>query len=121
MDSQKKCSNKKHSDINAISYCLECNLYLCNKCTNIHIKYLDTHHNYNLDKNIQEIFTGICKEPNHKDLLEFYCKSHNKLCCAACLSKIKGDKFGQHFDCDVCLIKEIEEEKKVKLKIILNV
>ena len=116
MDEQKKCSNKKHSDINAVSYCYECKLYLCNKCTNYHIEYLDTHHNYNLEKNNQEIFTGLCNELKHGNELEFYCRTHNKLCCAACLSKIKGKGNGQHHDCDVCLIKEIEEEKKNKLK-----
>ena len=116
MEGQKKCSNKKHSEINAISYCLECNLYLCNKCTNIHLEYLDTHHNYNLDKNIPEnIFTGLCKEPNHKDKLEFYCKSHNILCCGACLCKIIEKGKGQHFECSVCTVENIKEEKKSNL------
>ena len=115
MEGQKKCSNKKHSEINAISYCLECNYYLCNKCTNYHLEYLDTHHNYNLDKNFQDIFTGICKEQNHKDKLEFYCKPHNTLCCAACLSKIKEKGHGQHFECEVCCVENIKEEKKNKL------
>ena len=116
MENQKKCSNKKHSDINAINYCTECNLYLCNKCINHHSELLDNHHLYNLDKKIEDMFTGICKEPNHKVELEFYCKTHNKLCCAACLSKIKGKGSGQHFDCDVCLLEEIKEEKRNKLK-----
>ena len=31
------------------------------------------------------------------------------------MSKIKGKYFGQHFDCDVCSIDEIQEEKKNKL------
>ena len=115
MEGQKKCSNKKHSEINAISYCLECNLYLCNKCTNYHLELLDTHHNCTLDKNHQDIFTGLCKEKNHKNKLEFYCKSHNTLCCAACLSKIKEKGNGEHFECDVCCIETIKEEKKNKL------
>ena len=82
MDNQKKCSAKKHSDINAISYCMECNIYMCNKCINLHSELHENHHNYNLDKNIQEIFTGVCKEEKHKQELEFYCKTHSKLCCA---------------------------------------
>ena len=44
MEIIKKCSNKKHSELNAISYCLEYNLYLCNKCSNYHKEYTDTHH-----------------------------------------------------------------------------
>ena len=116
MENQKKCSNKKHSEINAVSYCQECNLYLCNKCTNYHLEYWDTHHNYNLDKNNQNIFTGFCQEINHKNELKYYCKNHNTLCCAACLCKIKDNTNGQHFNCDVCLIEKIKEEKKNKLK-----
>ena len=116
MENQKKCSNKKHSELNALNYCLECNIYLCNKCSIYHSEYLDTHHLYNIDINIQEIFTGLCKEPNHKNKLEFYCKTHNILCCAACLSKIKGEENGQHNECNVCLIKEIQEEKKNNLQ-----
>ena len=46
----------------------------------------------------------------------FYCKNHNILCCAACLSKMEVNGFGQHFNCEVCLIKDIKEEKKKKLK-----
>ena len=56
MENMKKCSNKKHSELNAISYCLECNLYLCNKCSNYHNEYTDTHHFSNLSKSNQEIF-----------------------------------------------------------------
>ena len=116
MEEQKKCFNKKHLEINAISHCQECNLYLCNKCTNIHQEYLDIHHIYNLDKNkIDDIFTGLCKEPNHKDKLQFYCKIHKILCCAACLCKIKEEGNGQHSDCDVCSLETIKEEKKNKL------
>ena len=115
MEVQEKCSNKKHSKLNAISYCEECDLYLCNKCENIHIEYLDTHHLINLEQHNHEIFTGLCQEVNHKNKLEYYCKNHNKLCCAACLCKIKSSGNGEHHDCDVCLIKEIKEEKKNKL------
>ena len=115
MENQKKCSNKKHSEINAIIFCPECNIYLCNKCSNNHTDILENHLILNLGKNSEEIFIDMCSEPNHKNKLEFYCKNHNKLCCAACLSKIKGEGNGQHFDCNVCLIKEIKDEKKNKL------
>ena len=116
MEKQKKCSSKKHEDINAIYYCLECNLYMCNKCITHHSELFENHHKYNLDKNIQEIFTGICKESNHRKELDFFCKTHNQLCCAACLSKIKEKGNGQHTDCNVCLIEEIKDEKINKLK-----
>ena len=116
MENRKKCSNKKHSEANAIAYCHECDIYLCNKCKNHHIELFESHQNYDLNNNNQEIFSGICKELNHKNKLEYYCKNHNILCCAACLCKIKGKGNGQHHDCNVCLIEEIKEEKKSKLK-----
>ena len=115
MEAQKKCSQKKHADINAISYCQECNKYMCNKCENMHNELFEDHHIYKLNENINEIFTGICKELNHKNELEFYCKNHNKLCCSYCISNIKEKGFGQHSECNVCLIDKIKEEKKGKL------
>ena len=117
MEKRKKCSCKKHSEINAISHCLECDINMCNKCSTLHEEILESHHKYNINENINdtEIFTGYCKEEKHKNELEFYCKSHNQLCCAACISKIKTKYNGQHTDCDVCLINEIQNLKKDKL------
>ena len=116
MENQQKCSLKKHQENNAISYCSECNIYLCNKCGNHHSELFENHSVFNLDKNAQEIFTGICKEFNHKKELIYYCKDHNILCCAACLSKIKDKENGKHHDCNVCTIEEIKNEKNSKLK-----
>ncbi len=112
----KKCSNKKHLDTSAISYCRDCKIYLCNKCQNLHSELLDDHHLYNIDKDINSLFTGFCNKNKHYNQLQFYCKNHNELCCAACLCKIKGEEFGQHKDCTVMPISEIKEEKKKKLE-----
>ena len=73
------------------------------------------HHPYKLNKE-EEIFTGFCKEKNHPNKLEYFCKEHNQLCCAACLCKLKENGDGKHKDCDVCNIKSIKDEKKNKLK-----
>ena len=89
---------------------------MCNKCEKIHSSILPEHHIYNLKEDIKDVFTGFCKEENHADKLLYYCKVHNQLCCAACLCKIKSDGNGQHNECTVCMIKEIESEKKNKLK-----
>ena len=111
------CSLKKHSEIDAINYCKDCQIYLCNKCQSHHSELFENHILFNLDKDINDIFTGYCKEEKHlKYELEFYCKLHNKLCCAACISKIKSNVYGQHKDCEVCFIKDIADEKKNKLK-----
>ena len=98
-----KCSLKKHEEINATSYCQECKIYMCNKCENYHSELFQNHHEYKLDKNINEIFTGFCQEKNHLEKLEFYCKNHNKLCCSSCIAKIKREGKSQHTDCNVCL------------------
>ena len=64
---------------------------------------------------MDEIFTGYCMEKDHNEKLEFFCKNHNKLCCASCLCKIKDKGKGQHNKCDVCIIESIEKDKKNKL------
>ena len=112
----KKCTLKKHEEINAIIYCQECKIFMCNKCENHHSELFQNHLVYMLDKDISEIFTGYWKEIEHYDKLEFYCKNHNKLCWAACISKIKREGKGQHTDCNVCNIEDIKDEKKNKLK-----
>ena len=68
-----------------------------------------------MEKNTEEIFTGFCPLKNHYIELKYFCKNHNKLCCAACIAKINKIGDGQHRDCDVCIIHEIKEEKKKKL------
>ncbi len=89
---------------------------MCKKCIENHSKFLDNHNLYKIDKDNQDIFTGYCTEKDHLEILNFFCKNHNKLCCASCLCKIKNNKYGQHTDCEVCLINDIKEEKKNKLK-----
>ena len=70
----------------------------------------------NLEEGSGHIFTGLCKEDKHNKELEFFCKTHNQLCCAVCLCKIKKKKIGKHKDCDVCIIEDIKDEKINKLK-----
>ena len=96
MDINIGCSSKGHEKINAIIYCLECKIYMCNKCLNFHSTLFQSHHTYNLDKNMEEIFTGLCKENNHNIKLEYYCKNHNILCCCACIAKIKKNGRKSH-------------------------
>ena len=115
MEYQKKCFSDEHKEIDAISYCPECKIYMCNKCYNMHANLFKKHQSHNLNKD-EEIFTGYCSEKDHRDKLEYFCKNHNQLCCAACLCKLNGKGAGQHKDCDVCYIEKIKEEKKNKLK-----
>ena len=114
MEIKKKCFSEEHKEIDAVSFCPECRIYMCNKCANYHLPFFKNHHPFNLNKE-NEIFTGFCKEKNHPIKLEYFCKNHNQLCCAACLCKLNQIGDGQHKDCEVCLIQDIKEEKKNKL------
>ena len=69
-----------------------------------------------MNKNVNDIFTGLCSENNHNISLEYFCKTHNKLCCAACITKIEGEGKGQHSNCEICLLKDIKDEKINNLK-----
>ena len=111
----KNCSFKDHSEINAKSYCPICNIFMCNKCEIFHSKMFEKHQSINLDKYTKDFFTGFCKEENHSYELEYYCKTHKKLCCAKCVIKIGNKKEAIHKNCDVCTIEDIKEEKLNKL------
>ena len=116
MENHKKCSCKEHLEYDSISYCQKCEIYMCNKCQDIHSNLCPNHQQFIikiLDNDIQEIFTGLCKEKNHPNILDYFCKTHNKLCCANCLCKINGKGNGIHKDCDVCFIEDIKNKKKL--------
>ena len=115
MNIKKICSFKIHKEIEAITYCHICKIYMCNICSNYHDSLFENHQ-YSLNKNINEIFLDICKEENHQNKLEYFCKNHNILCCAFCITKIEGHGNGQHKNCEVCFIEDIKEEKKNRLK-----
>ena len=61
------------------------------------------------------IFINICPEKFHQNKLEYFCKTHNKLCCVACISKIASRGYGQHLKCDICDIEEISFSKLPEL------
>ena len=115
-----KCSSIDHKEIEALSFCNDCNLYMCNKCEKHHSElFKNKHHNQiklEKGKDFAELFIGLCNEKNHKLDLQYFCKTHNILCCAQCIAKIKAKENGQHSDCDICLIEDIENEKRNKLK-----
>ena len=91
--------------------------YICVINASIFIQiYLKIIKTYNLEKNIEEIFFGLCQENNHFIKLEYFCKTHNKLCCSSCIAKVKREGNCQHTDCDVCTIEDIKETKKNQLK-----
>ncbi len=115
METKSKCSFEEHKDSNAIKYCPKCQIYMCNKCEKTHMNLFKDHNEYKIENNDEEIFTGFCKEKSHQNILKYFCKDHNKLCCAACIAKINKKGDGQHKDCNICCIEDIKEEKKNKL------
>ena len=117
----KKCSSKNHKDLEAINYCQECKINMCTKCSNFHSEIFGNHHIEKLSTETNEIFDGFCSEKNHNLELEFFCITHNQLCCAACLCKIKNKGKGQHNECQVCNIEEIKNKKKNELDKNINI
>ena len=115
MEGNKKCSYNAHKELDAITFCEQCKIFMCNKCLNLHKGLFENHQQYNIDKNHNEIFIDICKEKGHEKKLEFFCKVHNELCCPLCIVKLNEKGYGQHKDCDVCSIENIKDEKKNKL------
>ena len=112
----KKCSLKEHEEIDAIKHCQECNINVCNKCEKVHFELFKNHHLYNLDNDIENIFTGFCKEYKHQFFeLEYFCENHNQLCCAACIAKIKGKGNGKHNNCKLIFVENVSKKKKANL------
>ena len=110
-----KCSLTEHNEFNANIYCQKCNIYMCNKCEKHHLSIFPNHQPISLEKDISQIFTGLCKVEGHQIELDYYCKTHNELCCAKCIAfKRKGN--GQHNGCDICNYEDIINDKKQNLK-----
>ena len=65
---RKKCSSNKHKDIDAISYCKNCKLYLCNKCRNMHSEFYDNHNLQELELNNLSNLTKLICNDNNKNL-----------------------------------------------------
>ena len=72
----KKWSSKDHENIDAVSYCRKCEIYMCNKCLKFYSQLFQKHQLFTLEKD-QEIFTGFCQEKEHNSQLKFFCKTHN--------------------------------------------
>ena len=110
-----KCYYNEHSEQTATNYCFKCNKFLCETCSTSHFDFNPKHNLFSVDKDLNLNFTGFCTEENHPNKLDYYCSTHNNLCCAACLCKINDKGDGQHAECKVCYIGDIKEEKKSKL------
>ena len=112
----KKCFSEEHLNIDAISYCPECRIYMCNKCEINHTNlFKEKHKIYKIENDLNDIFTGFCTKENHPNKLDYFCKTHNELCCANCIVKLNSKGNGQHKDCEILEIEKVKDEKKNKL------
>ena len=107
-----KCYYNEHSEQTATNFCFKCKKFLCETCSTSHYDTNPKHNLFSVDKDLHLNFTGFCNEGNHPNKLDYYCSTHNNLCCAACLCKLKENGDGQHTECKVCYIGDIKEEKK---------
>ena len=115
MEGEKKVCSVHYKD--GKYFCEDCCIYLCDKCEIYHSSVFLKHQLYDLNKeSVDEILKGRCQIEYHNKKFQYFCKTHNILCCGLCISKIEDDYNGQHSECDVCLIEDIQDEKKNNLK-----
>ena len=50
MENLRKCFTEEHKEIDSISFCPVCRIYMCNKCLNFHATLFKSHHPNNLNK-----------------------------------------------------------------------
>ena len=113
---ESKCSSINHRNIDAVIFCHICKKYFCNQCQSFHSDIFQNHITQKISNMNKKIFTGVCPDKNHINILEYYCKSHNQLCCVACIGKIKDEKNGKHNDCEIFKLKDIKPQKEKKFK-----
>ena len=112
-----KCSRKDHLNVDANIFCQNCKTFLCKECEEtFHSKIFSNHEIKKLNNEKELLFLGICHESNHLSKFEYFCKTHNKLCCAKCITRIKDEKNGQHSECDICKLNDIKDLKEKKFK-----
>jgi len=111
------CSLESHKDKLAIKSCSFCGLNLCKECYNIHYKFLPSHQLISLENDNDALnYTIYCSQKNHNNMtLNYYCETHNELCCALCLCLKKDNNYGIHNNCKIITVKEIENIKKQNL------
>ena len=113
---ESKCSSIGHRNIDAIIFCHMCKKYFCNQCQSFHSNIFQHHISQKISDMNKEIFTGLCQDKNHINILKYYCKNHNQLCCVACIGKIKDEINGKHNDCEIFKLKDIKPQKEKKFK-----
>ncbi len=59
-----------------------------------------------------------CQSESIQNIFEYdsFCKTHNHLCCSSYIEKNKSKYNYQYPDCDFCLIEDIKDEKRNRLK-----
>ncbi|XP_052058820.1 uncharacterized protein LOC127699119 [Mytilus californianus] len=85
------CYDDDGSSTEAVTWCIECEVFLCTDCEKHHIKSrtskdhktISTKDYHKLPKFMQEI-SSQCKD--HKKQFELYCSFHDCPCCVTCIT-----------------------------------
>ena len=107
-----KCSLENHSNKAAKVFCQDCKILMCEECNEKHLGICKLHNYHQLDK----ISNDKCKNAKHISEINFFCKSHNRLCNTKCNIYPKNNIYGQESICEIFLLNNIEEEQRNKLK-----
>lgn len=104
-----KCSLEKHSNKPAKVFCQDCKILMCEECNEAHLDICKIHHYQQIDKSTTD------KYKNAKLISEinFFCKSHNRLCNTKCNTKPKNDINVQEFNCEILLLNDMKKKKEI--------
>ena len=111
-----KCSTQNNDNNIAYNYCNECDIYMCNNCLYSHLKLFKNHHLLDLIEDKSHLLNDFCKEDKHLNGIEYYCETHNQLCCLSCIGKDKKIENPKHKNCKVYDLSDIIKDKKIKLE-----
>ena len=84
----------------------------CNKCKQYHSELFKSHTEDILDKDFTNILSKYCRDEHHNVEFEYFCKTHNQLCCAKCISKFVQKGSRKHNNWDLFTIEDIKDKKK---------
>ena len=79
-DKNKTCSKKLHEKIEAIIYCQECKIYMCDKCKQLHSDLFDSHNIINLDTKINDTQNMVIPNGKYEKWIEANHELINRAC-----------------------------------------
>ena len=109
---KRKCS--KHQNAEVVTYYPECKKFCCTECDKLMRELFPEYHPLPIEEasELTLTFEDRCKEIGHSDCpLNYFCKTHNELCCSECAYSGTG----KHRGCAVVRARDMEMEFKARL------